>query len=126
MVFPIPLTDGVVLRPLDVPDAPALLDAYRRNRDHLQPYEPARPDSFWTLDGQHERVRTMVANRGQARELACALWRGERLVGNLTLNSIVWGALHSADLGYWIDAEETGRGLAGAAVAAICRVADQE
>ena len=51
---------------------------------------------------------------------------GDRLVGTATLSNIVAGSWRSGDLGYWIDVAEVGRGLASAAVAAVCAIADSE
>ena len=121
----VPLSAGVVLRPLAVSDAAALLDAYLRNREHLRPFDPVRPASFWTLDGQVERVRSLVRQHADGETYACAMFRADRLVGCATLNTIVLGPFRSAALGYWVDAAETRQGLATGAVAAMCRIADE-
>jgi ribosomal-protein-alanine N-acetyltransferase len=118
------LSHGVVLRPLTPDDAPGLLEATLRNREHLRPHEPDRPAAFWTLDGQRDRLRTFERERQEGTRLACALFRGEVVVGCATLNEIVLGPLRSASLGYWVDADEVGRGLATAATEALCRIAD--
>lgn len=120
------LPGGVLLRPLAVGDAAALLDAYLSSREHLLPFEPVRPASFWTLAGQQARLDTMVQQMSQGGQLACAMLRDGLVLGCATLNTIVRGPFCSADLGYWVVHSEVGRGLASAAVAALCRVADQE
>ena len=40
-----------------------------------------------------------------------------RLVGQLTVSSITWGSLRSANIGYWVDQSVAGRGITPAAVA---------
>ncbi|GII57320.1 hypothetical protein Pth03_57090 [Planotetraspora thailandica] len=120
------LPGGVLLRPLDVGDARALLDAYIRSREHLHPFDPVRPDSFWTLAGQQSRLDEMVQQMKEGRLLACAMLRDGRVLGCATLNTIVLGPSCSANLGYWVEPAEVGRGLASAAVAALCQIADQE
>ncbi|WP_326554248.1 GNAT family N-acetyltransferase [Micromonospora sp. NBC_01813] len=120
------LPGGVLLRPMVVGDAAALLDAYLSSREHLRPFEPVRPASFWTLAGQQARLDTMVAETAQGRQLACVMLRDGRVLGCATLNTIVRGPFCSADLGYWVVHSEVGRGLASAAAAALCRIADQE
>ena len=126
MITPTSLPGGVVLRPLEIEDAPALLASYRRSREHLRPWEPIRPESFWTLDGQRARVEAMVQMQKDGRELSCGLFRDDRLVGCATLGSVVLGAWQNAHLGYWIDVTEIGKGLATAAVTALCRIGEQD
>jgi [ribosomal protein S5]-alanine N-acetyltransferase len=43
-----------------------------------------------------------------------------RLAGQVTVDNIVRGALRSGHLGYWVDQEVSGRGLATTAVALAC------
>lgn len=126
MIASVALPGGVLLRPLAGDDAPALLEAYLRNREHLRPFDPARPASFWTLDGQRQRLDALLREQAAGTTLACALRRGDLVVGGATLTTIVYGPLCGATLGYWVDVAEAGRGLASAAVAAICRVAEEE
>lgn len=40
-----------------------------------------------------------------------------RLVGQLTVSSITWGSLRSANIGYWVDESVAGRGITPTAVA---------
>ncbi|MFF8842170.1 GNAT family N-acetyltransferase [Streptomyces sp. NPDC015127] len=118
--------DGLHLRPLAVADAENLLDAHVRNRAHLRPWEPERGDSFFTLDGQTERLRDQVAEQEAGRLRGWLIGDGQCVVGRVTLTTIVGGPFRSASLGYWVDARYTGRGLATAAVELACRAADED
>ncbi|GAA0796723.1 GNAT family N-acetyltransferase [Spirilliplanes yamanashiensis] len=120
------LPGGVTLRTLETADAPALLDALLRNREHLRPYEPERPPSHWTLDGQQRRVESLVRRRAEGSQYNAVLVRDGRVLGMVALSQIALGPFRSASLGYWVDAAETGRGLASAAVSAICTIADTD
>jgi len=126
MMAPVALPQGAVLRPLTEADAPALLDAYMRNRAHLAPYEPDRPESFYTIEGQRTRIEQMTGKQQKGELLPCAMFSGERVLGCATLREITRGPVCDARLGYWVGAESTRRGLASAAVAALCRIADEE
>lgn len=120
-------TAGVVrLRPLRGEDAEALYAAYARNRAHLRPWEPRRAASFFSVPGQAARLREMMRQRAEGRLAPWALVDGGRIVGLCTLSHVVLGAFRSANLGYWVDAEYVGRGLATAAVAEVCRRAESE
>ncbi|MFC0600548.1 GNAT family N-acetyltransferase [Streptomyces palmae] len=122
---PIPLADRIRLRPVALDDAEGLCRAYLRNQDHLRPWDPARDARFYTPEGQADRVRDQLAERDAGRMLPWVLDDGERLLGTVTLTNIVQGPFRNAYLGYWIDAEHNGRGLASASVQAVLRVADE-
>ncbi|MEU6390736.1 GNAT family protein [Streptomyces sp. NPDC046939] len=113
------ITDTVELRPAVPSDAQALADAYLRNREHLSATEPPRRPEFYTAAGQAERIT-------EPNSATWLLVDGERVVGRLMLSGIVLGPLCSGSLGYWADAEYTGRGLVSAAVEEICRAARDE
>jgi ribosomal-protein-alanine N-acetyltransferase len=44
------------------------------------------------------------------------LWHEDQVVGRANLNNIVRGVFENASVGYWIDRDHTGRGLATAVV----------
>jgi ribosomal-protein-alanine N-acetyltransferase len=110
------LPDGYTLRPLSTDDAAALAAAADRNREHLRPWEPSRPESFFTEAGQHE----VVDGRLRQVELGLfdcwVLWYGTEVVGAANLQNIVRGAMLGADLGYWVDHAHLRRGLGVASV----------
>lgn len=121
------LTGDTVLRPAARTDAEALARAYRRSRAHLSPWEPIRPESFFTPRGQEERLRAYQEKSEAGLEARWLMWdeaAGE-VAGALTLSNISLGPFRSAVLGYWTDVTYAGRGLATAAVTAVCAVADE-
>ncbi len=114
------LPEGYSIRPLALTDAGALADAYRRNREHLAPWEPDRPESFFTAAGQSSAVLEQLALVRRGSLVAWVLTRGDEVVGRINLNNIVLGVLRSASLGYWVDAGHLRRGLAAGAVEVAC------
>lgn len=104
-------------------DAPALAAAYQRNRNYLAPWEPLRPDAFFTGDGQRSIIDAKLALFQAGSEVPWVLADGERIIGTITLTGIVRGPFLSANLGYWIDGEYAGRGLGTAAVTAVVETA---
>ena len=110
------LSDGVVLRALTIDDPPALAEAYRANRDHLAPWDPARSERFFTTAGQESEIAALLGDRDAGSALPMVLADGPRIVGRVNLSSIVHGPFQSANLGYWIDAGYAGRGIMSAAV----------
>ncbi|SDO68580.1 [SSU ribosomal protein S5P]-alanine acetyltransferase [Pedococcus dokdonensis] len=110
------LPDGYLLHPLTAADAAALAAAAVRNREHLRPWEPSRPEAFFTEAGQRE----VVDGRLRQVELdlfdCSVLWHGDDVVGAANLQNIVRGAMLGADLGYWVDVAHLRRGLGVALV----------
>ncbi|MBO0837139.1 MAG: GNAT family N-acetyltransferase [Actinobacteria bacterium] len=123
---PIPLMPGVVMRVAVESDAESLCSAYRRNRDHLQPWEPRRDDEFFTLDGQLVRLRSQLEQLEAKRMVPWLLLAQDAVIGRVNLSNVVLSAFRSATLGYWIDAEYQGRGLATSAVASACEAAREQ
>lgn len=120
---PVPLGGGYLLEPLRAEHVPALVAAYRRNAEHLAPYEPRRSPTFFTEEGQAGVVAAQLASVAQGHSIAWVLTFAGEVVGRLNLNNVVRGALCSAALGYWVDGHHQGRGLATRAVEAGCEVA---
>lgn len=108
------LPEGYEIRPIQQSDARAVGEAYRRNREHLAPWDPDRPESFWSDEGQAEDVARQVAAAEEGRTHSYLMTYGEQVVGRAMLTNIVRGHMQSAVVGYWIDHEHQGRGLATA------------
>ncbi|CAM5469897.1 ribosomal-protein-alanine N-acetyltransferase [Streptomyces spiroverticillatus] len=117
------LPDGVALRLATLKDAEALAEAVRENREHLSPWEPRWPESYFTTEGQAERLRDRLVQHEEGRLVPWLMVREERVVGAVTLSGIVRGPFCSAYLGYWVAADQLGRGLASGAVRHVCEVA---
>lgn len=100
------------IRPLTVRDAPDLLALRLANRGFMAPFDPVRPEEFFTLAAQTE-----IAHNADG--LRFAILDGGELAGMIALSNVVYGAFRSANLGYWVDSKRNGRGLATRAVAAL-------
>jgi ribosomal-protein-alanine N-acetyltransferase len=105
-----------VIRPLVAADAAELAALYRTNRVFLAPFEPARPDDFYTAKGQRRRLEEAAgANEGWR----FAILDGDEIAGRINLTDVIRGPLQVANVGYFIDQRRNGRGLASAAVADV-------
>jgi len=112
-----PLAGNVHARVLLPADAEQMAAAYLRNRDHLAPWEPERPEDFFTVAGQNRVIGSKMEQHAAGGEVPFVLVDGVRVVGALTITGVVRGPFLSAHLGYWVDGESTGRGIGSAAVA---------
>lgn len=113
-----------VTRLLTLGDAPVLTELARANRDFLAPWEPARDDEFFSVDGQRERVGDVLRRHALGSVLPLViLGESGRVAGRITLNEIVRGPFQSCSVGYWLAAADTGRGLATAALREVVGMA---
>ncbi|MFI1221747.1 MULTISPECIES: GNAT family N-acetyltransferase [unclassified Streptomyces] len=118
------LAPDVAFRPVAITDAPSFAAALTRNRAYMRRWEPVRPDSFYTVEGQAARLTALLADRDAGRAMPWALTDADDLViGGFTLSGIEKGPFRNGRLGYWVDAGHAGRGLATAAVGAVCDAA---
>jgi [ribosomal protein S5]-alanine N-acetyltransferase len=121
--WPVELSAGPVgLRPPRLRDGPTWSRIRIRNRDWLEPWEPT---SSLNWNDRHARSAwppLCSALRKSARagtSLPFIVTYGGRLVGQVNASNIVFGALRSCTIGYWIDAAVAGRGITPTAVALV-------
>jgi [ribosomal protein S5]-alanine N-acetyltransferase len=126
VISPRSLTPDVQLRIVTLDDAAGLADAYTHSWDHLKQWEPTRPASWFTPGGQLEKLTALLENYKNGRTVPWVLTEGDRIIGAITLNDLVPGALRSAAVGYWLAVDAVGRGLATGAVQAVAEIADTE
>ena len=112
--------EGYEIVELTAAHAPAMAAAYSRNREHLAPWDPRREVDFYTVEGQTTSVAGQLAAVRAGHMVAWVLEHDGEVVGRVNLNNVVLGALRSAAVGYWVDAEHQGRGLATSAVEFAC------
>jgi ribosomal-protein-alanine N-acetyltransferase len=119
------------LRPLKTSDWDQWREVRVRSRDWLEPWEPfgepgtADPvsdtDAFKARCGAWERQRHFDAAYG----FGIFLRKG-RFIGEVSLGSVQRGPFQSANVGYWIDEAEAGRGYMPEAVVLVIRFAFED
>ena len=117
--------EGYRIVELTAGHAPGMAAAYSRNRQHLAPFDPRRDADFYTVEGQTVSVAGQLSAVRGGHMVAWVLEHRGEVVGRVNLNNVVLGALRSAAVGYWVDAEHQGRGLATGAVEFACAQAQQ-
>lgn len=103
-----------------------LTAAYLRNREHLAPWEPIRSEEFFTEQFQRQDIEHRFKAVQAEESFPLALVSGQEIVGRFNLAGITRGPFQNAGLGYWIDREYQGRGLAAATVRMIVQEARDE
>jgi ribosomal-protein-alanine N-acetyltransferase len=93
------------------------------NEDWLSRWEPSHelPWAQRHTPAAYRAMRRAVLRRARlGTSLPFAVRVEGRLAGQVTIDNIVRGALRAGYLGYWIDREVAGRGMASLAVALVC------
>jgi ribosomal-protein-alanine N-acetyltransferase len=125
--WPVELGHGdVQLRPMRLRDGQAWREARLRNQAWLERWEGAPPtapalpwDERHTLPVFASMLRAQRRLARQGVSMPFAVTYADRLVGQVTVSSIVRGAFDSASIGYWVDGEVAGRGVIPTAVALV-------
>lgn len=117
---------AVTTRLVRLDDVPVLTDLLRANREFLAPWDPIRTDDYFTVEGQRAVIETALETHERGGELPHLIVDDDRILGRITLNTIVRGPFQSCSLGYWVGATDNGRGVASTAVSQIVRVAFDE
>ena len=110
------MTDAVTLRPFEPTDAETLLGLRLKNRAFLTPVEPRRPTNTFTLTAQRDQIASDQDGFTGGHRYAFAILFDDQIVGRVSLDNVVRGAWQNATLGYFVDQEHNGKGIATAAV----------
>ncbi|WP_323959051.1 GNAT family N-acetyltransferase [Arthrobacter sp. JZ12] len=124
--WPVTLETGdIVLRPIRHRDKREWMQVRHRNIEWLAPWEASNPAPGGYLPSYHEMVRALNSQVRTASALPFLITMRSQassrpaIVGQLTVSGIVWGSALTATLGYWVDREHAGRGVAPTAVALV-------
>lgn len=106
----------IELRILTPENAEELLQYYERNKEHLEPFEPARDKKFYTLETQKKDLIENYKQYLNGIGLNFGIFSKDKLVGKIRVSNIVMGVFKNAFVGYSIDKDEQGKGYMTEAV----------
>lgn len=96
-------------------DAPRMLRYYEENREHLAPWEPLRPEDFYTEEFWVSAISRMKQELVNDRSLTVMLLDKfdpqSPVLGQCSLRNIVRGAFQACHLGYSLHHEAVGKGM---------------
>jgi [ribosomal protein S5]-alanine N-acetyltransferase len=106
------VTGRLVLEPVSHGDTDALVAYQRENRAHLSPWEPLRPEAYFSRAATEARVDAAMQalTAGTALSLVVRLHGGET-VGQCAFTNIVRGPFQACHLGFSLDKRFEGQGL---------------
>jgi [ribosomal protein S5]-alanine N-acetyltransferase len=108
----------IFLRVVELADIEEMTTFYRRNREPAAEFEPLRPDEFFTPNGQKTQLEISLELFAQEKLIpgAICLSATGAVVGRINLTNVSRGYFQNATLGYIVDYQYNGRGIATSAV----------
>lgn len=101
-------------------DAQRMLTYVTENREHLESWEPARPESYYTLKYWKADLAAAQTEFGRGTALRLVLLArqepGGPVLGVANFRNVIRGAFQACTLGYSLDHRQQGRGLMGEAL----------
>lgn len=109
----------VILRTLTMHDAQHVTQLVSRNKYYWSQFEPLHHDHFYTYDTQYRKIIESVNLMRANREFSFGIFgkQSEQLIGQISLFSIKRLPYSSGLVGYSIDEQCAGRGIASEALA---------
>jgi ribosomal-protein-alanine N-acetyltransferase len=111
-------------------DAPRMLGFASENREHLDRWDPARPDGYFTLEFWRNALDSWVQKFENGTALRLTLMDrtdpSGRIHGHCSFTEVVRGPFQAAFLGYSLDHRSVGQGLMFEALTAAIRYAFEE
>ena len=122
--------DEITLRPLRFRDLQKWNRVRAENRDWLSPWEATIPsisqENISELPTYVGMVRSLQSEARHGRSFSFAIWKGQNLIGQISLGGVIYGAMRGGHIGYWIDRNFANLGYTTMAVQMLTEYAFRE
>ncbi len=122
-------TPRLILKQLSPSQAANVLQFYSENRDFLSPYEPERPEYFYTRQHQKQVLKWDQEALSSSSMIRFWLFKKEdpdTVIGTIALSGIIRGAFQSCLLGYKMAKSHTRQGYMHEALLKVIDYAFEE
>ena len=106
--------------------AEGLLNYYKRNEEHLKNFEPARDNSFYTLEVQKDILLESYKQLMKGTSFDLGIYINKKIIGKIKISNIVNGIFKSDIIGYSMDKDYQGKGYMKEAVRLVLKYAKEE
>ena len=105
-------------------DAKAIVTYFKANREFLTPWEPTRPDSFFTLKDWQQRLFQLAKLQQHGLAFYFLLFANEpdEVVGIISFSHISYYPAFTANVGYSLAKHAQSRGIMRKALQATCQL----
>lgn len=117
---------NVELKILTPEDSQDILDYYKRNKNYLQPFEPLREESFYTIEAQTESLIESYKQFLNGTSAEFGIYKDKKFIGKIRLSNIVRGIFKNAFIGYSIDKDEQNNGYMKEAIKLLLEYAFED
>lgn len=110
--------DTCYIRTLSVKDAPSLADLVYKNKRYWSIFEPLHRDDYYTTSVQREKIRESLLLMNEKREFSFGVFSHgtDQMIGSISLYSLKRMPFSSGLIGYSVDEQFIGKGIASEAV----------
>ncbi|MCR5667333.1 MAG: GNAT family N-acetyltransferase [Eubacterium sp.] len=119
-------TDRLIIKVLDESYATQVLRFLHNNRDIFEPYEPLRPQNFYTINYQKTMLRTefnLATKQAFVRFWIFAKSNPNQIIGTASFHNIRKSSFMSFEIGYKFDKFYQKQGYATEAITFLCDMA---
>lgn len=111
--FPCLRFENLIIKAIQATDLCKITQYFLDNRDFLAPWEPLRPDSFFTQEGWARKLIPLIELQRHGLSYYFLIFEqgDDDIKGVITYNSIIHFPFHSCHLGYSLAEKAQGRGL---------------
>ncbi len=101
-----------LITPLEVSDAPLIVDYQRRNKSHLAPWEPSRSQQYYELATWQAVLKNnqQLWQQGSAFHFAALDKSSGQMIASINFTGVIRGVFQACYLGYSIDRQHQGQG----------------
>ncbi|MDD3049494.1 MAG: GNAT family protein [Bacilli bacterium] len=118
--------ESVILRNLTPSNAEAVLEYYKKNKKHLEPFEPTKDSNYYTIETQKKVLNKSYKDFLNGTAIELGIFKEENLIGKIKLSRIIHGSFKNGILGYSIDENEQGKGYMKESVNLLLKYAFDE
>lgn len=118
------VNDEIELVQLLEEDAEIVFELIEKNRSHLEPWLPWAPKTK-TVENERQFLHSVNTGARRTGEIVFGIYVGSALSGAIGIN-VMNKDSNSAELGYWLDAEASGKGVMTSAVVRLMQYCFEE